>query len=663
MKKIAWLTILMFVFSPVIVQAFDPLESQQWYLENLNVKAAWSLTTGSRDVIVAVIDTGVDLDHPDLRDNIWVNQFEAIDGIDNDKNGYIDDIYGWNFLDNNNNPQPDIESDYKYEAVSHGTFVAGVIAGVHDNNRDIKGITSNVKIMSLVALDSNGYGDEEAVIKALDYAIENGAQVINLSFVSYDYLPSLKKRIIQAEQRGIIIVSAVGNNSLGGDNLEKKKVYPVCYDLEFGRDIIVGVGSTDRLNELSYFSNYGASCLDILAPGEDLVGLVYQTDLNPDFKPFNATDFKGTSFATPMVSGTVALMKSINKNLTVAAVNRILKATATNIDAQNPKYIGALGAGLLNTEAAVKKTYEDYAAGKNVRIFVSPDRDKPAAVKVYNKNLVFEKEISIFNDDTKGLNISTADIDFDGWQDFVVGTASGYAPYVRAVSLDGRLISSFFAYEEKFLGGVKVAAADLNNDSTVEFVTTPFSQKSSKVRIFSSTGKLYKEFLAFDEKYQTAVSLALANVTGDAKKEIIVGAPAGSLPEVRVFDLDGKLIKTLKVFNDSFTGGVNVTAANLDNKGYFEIVVSAVSGQPQVKIIDYNGQVKSSFLAYDQNFSGGVRVFCGEINNDGQPEIITAPGPGGYSQVRVFSPYGALYNENYVYEHTYLGGVQAAVID
>jgi len=155
----------------------DPYISKQWYLDAADVYKAWDITKGSSDIIVAVIDSGVDYNHIDLKDNIWVNKKEIPDnGIDDDFNGYIDDVHGWDFVNNDNDPKPDIdvsclaEKKCSLEGVNHGTVISGIIAGIQDNNEGISGIAPKVKIMPLKVLDPNGGGNIEDVISAIRYA-------------------------------------------------------------------------------------------------------------------------------------------------------------------------------------------------------------------------------------------------------------------------------------------------------------------------------------------------------------------------------------------------------------------------------------------------------------------------------------------------------------
>ena len=270
-RKILVILVLFLFVSINCVVAADPNEDQQWYLGKINAEQAWNITKGEPEIIVAVLDTGVDIDHPDLKDNIWKNNDEiAGDELDNDNNGFIDDVYGWNFVDDNNLVEPQINSFYDSEAVKHGTILSGLITAIHDNDFGIKGVASKVRIMPLVVLNAVGFGGSKAVADAVNYAVDNGADVINLSFGGYDSKEyGLRTAILKANNKNVSVVAASGNNIDGGVDLEEKKIYPVSYDEEWDTNAIIGVASTDQSNRISHFSNYG-EVIDISAPGENM---------------------------------------------------------------------------------------------------------------------------------------------------------------------------------------------------------------------------------------------------------------------------------------------------------------------------------------------------------------------------------------------------------
>jgi subtilisin family serine protease len=224
---------------------------------DIDAPEAWAITTGSSNVVVAVIDSGIDFNHPDLAPNIWQNPGETPDNtIDDDGNGYIDDMQGWDFVDNDNNPI-DPNSD------SHGTHVAGIIAAKGNNTAGITGVCWTATIMPIRFLDTFDSGSVADEIAAIDYAIDNGANIINASFGDVNYSQTEYDAISRANAAGVLLVAAVGNDGINDDIFPN---YPSSYDL----DNIIAVAATNQNDALAWFSNYGATSVDVAAPGIDV---------------------------------------------------------------------------------------------------------------------------------------------------------------------------------------------------------------------------------------------------------------------------------------------------------------------------------------------------------------------------------------------------------
>lgn len=350
----------------------DPLYSthQQNYLSTIGAEAAWDLATGNGEIIVAVLDTGVDYNHPDFENRLWTNTGEtAGDGLDNDGNGCIDDIYGCRFINTNTErtntcgytpgpPRGLVRDDHDNDLSgmhSHGTLVSGVLAAAGNNNRGITGMAPNVKVMTVKVLDcglaSNGGspgGDMSNIAEGIQYARQMGAHIINLSLASTPGnsaadLPALRSAIEAAQADGIIIVAAAGNHSVSSTNVAPG--YPAAYTQY---PAVVGVGAADNSkgNTWATFSNYGAG-VDLAAPGYAIAGPT-RTDIGGS--TYGADT--GTSFAAPLVSGMFALMLSRNERLTVAEYLNIATSTAT--PAAPASHGGNwAGAGIINAGAAV----------------------------------------------------------------------------------------------------------------------------------------------------------------------------------------------------------------------------------------------------------------------------------------------------------------------
>ncbi len=269
---------------------------------DIDAVEAWDRNTGRPDVVVAVIDSGVLTSHPDLAGNIWVNPGEIPgNGIDDDLNGLVDDVYGYDFVFNDNVPN---------DANGHGTHVAGTIAAVGNNGVGVTGVSWNAKIMVLRAFDKEGLGSLSAELNSILYATSKGAHVINNSWGGSNYAQSLKDAI---DASPAVVVCAAGNGGSDGigDNNDSVPHYPSNY----ASANIIAVAATDQNDALAYFSNYGPSTVDVAAPGVNVLSTT--NDGNYNYK-------SGTSMATPHVSGLAALLWGYSWSSTTE--NRVLAA-------------------------------------------------------------------------------------------------------------------------------------------------------------------------------------------------------------------------------------------------------------------------------------------------------------------------------------------------
>ena len=285
--------------------AFPDLGGNNWALDVTNVPEVWNQNITGNGIVVAVVDTGVDYNHPDLDGNIWRNAGEiAGNGIDDDRNGYIDDTRGWDFVSGDNNPM-DLDWD------GHGTHVAGVIAAER-NNFGITGVAYNAKIMPVRVLDTFGDGSLNNIAAGIRYAADNGANVINLSLGSEFNSSNVVNDAIQyANNKGSVVVMAAGNAGLGQPG------YPARNADRWG----IAVGSIDVSGRMDDDSNRaGSRPLDyVVAPGVD----IYSTTPDNTYETYS-----GTSMSTAQVSGVAALVLNANPNLTPAQVEYILTTTA-----------------------------------------------------------------------------------------------------------------------------------------------------------------------------------------------------------------------------------------------------------------------------------------------------------------------------------------------
>ncbi len=350
----------------------DTFWEKQWYLRQIQAPQAWAVTTGSRQVIVAVIDGGVDINHADLQGNIWTNMGEIPDdGIDNDQDGFVDDVHGWNFVTQKGDVRPVFKVTQYEDAWSHGTLVASLIGSRGNDGLGIAGVTWHVRLMPVVVLNGDGEGSVRNVIQAVRYAVNHGAHIINLSLAGYDYDEELDQLIRNAANAGVVIVAATGNDDVGSDglNTDDAPVYPACMDA--GNNIVLGVSGTDTLDQKAPYANYGKLCTDISAPAQELFGArpSYPHDAGRATSTVMGYIDKmtGTSLAAPLVSGVAALIKSVRPGWTAAQIRERIRLTADSIeDNLSIAEKGGLGVGRLNAGRALAGLYPEISLSGDV---------------------------------------------------------------------------------------------------------------------------------------------------------------------------------------------------------------------------------------------------------------------------------------------------------
>ncbi len=321
----------------------DPSFSTLWGLHNtgqtggvadadIDAAEAWNTTTGSRSVVVGVVDTGIDYRHTDLAANMWRNPGEvAGDGIDNDGNGFVDDVYGWDFANNDADP---------FDDEGHGTHVAGTIGAVGNNGVGVAGVNWQVSLMALKFLGADGSGTTSAAVAALNYATmmrqtrDVNVVATNNSWGGGGASTALTNAIVNGGNAGILTVAAAGNESTNND------VTP-SYPANVPSPSVISVAATDSSNRLASFSNYGATTVDVAAPGVS----IRSTTPNNTY-----SSYSGTSMATPHVAGMVALMKAANPQATATQIRSAILSTSVPISALAGKV--ATG-GLVNVAAAI----------------------------------------------------------------------------------------------------------------------------------------------------------------------------------------------------------------------------------------------------------------------------------------------------------------------
>jgi subtilisin family serine protease len=297
----------------------DPAISQAWGLKKSDAARAWSVTKGSKDVIVAVIDTGVDEHHEDLVHNLWVNPGEsgkdslgrdkASNGVDDDGNGFVDDVHGWNFVANNNK----LDDNH-----GHGTHIACIIGAEAGNGKGISGISPEVSLMVLKYYDPKVPNNDNLknTVQAIKYAVKMGANIINYSGGGTEYAQEEHDAIVEAEKKGILFVAAAGNER---SNSDQHHYYPADYHLKN----IISVTAIDPATQVLSSSNYGVETVDIAAPGQNILSCLPGS---------NYGYMTGTSQATAFVSGAAALVIADKHDFKAEDVKKYILATG---DAQS----------------------------------------------------------------------------------------------------------------------------------------------------------------------------------------------------------------------------------------------------------------------------------------------------------------------------------------
>lgn len=303
----------------------DPLYGQLWGLTNtgdnepdrnggnsgsvgvvgadVNAEKAWEITKGSKNVVIAVIDTGIDYNHQDLKENIWINTNEiAGNGIDDDGNGYIDDVHGWNAYADNGNPM---------DGNAHGTHCAGTIGAKHSNGVGVAGVMDDVQLMAVKFLSDSGSGSLADAVEAIDYATKMNVDIMSNSWGGGGFSQALEDSIKAAKDKGILFVAAAGNSATNNDS---KPHYPSNYNVEN----VISVAAHTNADTLASFSCFGKRTVHVAAPGHNILSSVP----NNGYKVYS-----GTSMATPHVSGVLGLLIAKEGRMDVGAVRERLMAT------------------------------------------------------------------------------------------------------------------------------------------------------------------------------------------------------------------------------------------------------------------------------------------------------------------------------------------------
>ena len=318
----------------------NDIHGYQWGLYKINATQAWDISKGSSSIVIAVCDNAINTSHNDLHANIWINPGEiANNGIDDDGNGYVDDVNGWDVADNDNNPNPPSGITNNSE-FNHGSHVAGIVSAVTDNGLGIASLGFSCKIMAVKCATNSSSGQYLSnPFEGVFYATVAKANIVNMSFES-DGKSSTEQDIADyAYSRGLVLIAAAGNDS------SNNPVYPARYNH------VIAVGATDQNDLKTVFSNYGQD-IDVMAPGYSIYSTLGYSNTAYGY-------YSGTSMASPLVCGLAGLILSVNPKLSPDQVKSYIERGCVNIDALNPDFNGQLGYGRINADNTLKLVQSD----------------------------------------------------------------------------------------------------------------------------------------------------------------------------------------------------------------------------------------------------------------------------------------------------------------
>lgn len=326
-----------YLISTAAIYPNDPLFAQQSALHqtisplgqnhDIDAPEAWSIASSANNIVIAVVDSGIHLTHEDLAANIWKNPHETSNGVDDDGNGYIDDIHGINAVDSTGDVS---------DKNGHGTHVAGIAAAVGNNGKGIAGVAWNAKIMPLRFIGSDGFGSTSDAIECLEYAIENGADIINNSWGGSGKSAALEKTLRKASDAGILIATAAGNE---GNDLDEIPEYPAAFEIP---NQVVVIAATDN-DQLAFYSNSSARLAHIAAPGRVV------SSYNENNASYS--ELAGTSMASPHVAGSLALLKAyLPKASSSQLIARLLNSAEIRTDFAE----ACVSSGRLNLRRALR---------------------------------------------------------------------------------------------------------------------------------------------------------------------------------------------------------------------------------------------------------------------------------------------------------------------
>ena len=553
-----------------------------WGVRKIRALEAWKAVTGAQEIVIAIVDTGIDYNHEDIRGSVWTNASEIPgNGVDDDDNGFIDDVRGWDFVNVDNDPLDDN---------GHGTHVAGIAAAEGNNATGIAGLAWGCRVMVLKGLDEYGYGDSVGLAEAIRYAAFKGAKVINNSWGSSMRSDLIKDAVEYAYSLDCVVVAAAGNDR------SVSEFFPAAYEK------VIAVGATGYNDAKAGFSNFG-SWVDVFAPGEDILSLrAVGTEMGQPLNDFY-TRADGTSMASPFVAGLSALILSRNPDFTPFETASILRASCHDIG---------------ETDWDLETSYGRIDAAKACSLDRAPDLRASITGPEYEQPV---------KEDTASIIGSAGGEDFSSYR-LEYGFGMFPDAWTEIASGTGRV-------EEAELGLWDVSGL---GDGMLTIKLTVLGGNESEKRTF-----VRRVILARSEKDGWPLKLpgritsspAVADVDKDRMKDIAIGVMGEGFYDSLYYLLDHEgLVKSgwpaqTESWNDN-----SPLLADLDNDGYSEVITLSLENPGiETYVWDYMGNLRDGWpkdsIGSSLGMTFGFIYFRSsapvvyDVNGDGYPDIIS----------------------------------------
>jgi subtilisin family serine protease len=644
----------------------DPDYDDQWNLHKVQASTAWDHEQGDRNVVIGILDTGVDWDHPDLSSQIWINLGEDVNGngiidasdfngVDDDHNGYIDDLRGWDFVEGVQDEvaqgeDGDVQDNNPMDFYTHGTHCAGIAASAMNNSIGVAGIAPGCTIIPLRAgfamPDGGGALTTEAISEALYYAADNGVNILSMSFGGDPFSKTDLEAYQYAYSKGVILIAAAGNSSSSAEH------YPSAYPN------VIAVSATGPEDEMASFSNYG-NWVDVSAPGENILSTIYNDEY---------AKYSGTSMSTPLVAGLTALIQSAHPEWSDEDVEIQLLSTTDDIDTLNQAYKWQLGTGRINAAKALTQeassrlrvwdTKYDYFYNSqhsglvdSMKIRIDLSNLGKTATGVYIKMSCNNQYVTLITDslfygdilygDTAILNryftlLISPDVPVGECDTLEYAIFSAGVPAIIAET--GVILNNPYMQQTGFPAKFRthpdlIKTADVDNDGQAEIICLANSDGIYRTETDGSV----KKIIYFTGYQYTVSSFALADLDNDGNMEIIFQAilqhdnweVIPTKEKVFAYHHNGSLVKNWPVtLTEKPEGGVttfyqrDVVLTDLDGNSDLEIIVTK-GLDPGTIILNHDG---SLFTPWMDNKNAPSMVFnqfsVADLDNDGDMEIV-----------------------------------------